>query len=121
MKRGARKAAAAAKITPAPVQEIRTEARIEICRSFSFKINSGHYDPAKQYESQDFFCSQKVHCLPEEMEDASQAAYAFCKRQVLVAANEAIAELRAQRDERSGPKRGNGGIGSARPPQDWNS
>lgn len=106
---------------PASMALIKSDDRmIEVCRSFSFKLNCGHYDPSKQYESQDFFCSQKVFCLPEQAEDASLAAYAFCKRQVLVAFNEAVADLRAQRDERIAPskqpvKAATNGINGPRP------
>lgn len=55
---------------------------IEVARSFSFKLNAGNY------ESRDFFCSQKAECLPENAEATSEALHAFCKAQVLKAVNE---------------------------------
>lgn len=54
-------------------------ARIEVARSFSFKLNVGNY------ESRDFFCSQKAECTHEDAESVSEALHGFCKRQVLAA------------------------------------
>lgn len=50
---------------------------VEVARSFSFKLNVGNY------ESRDFFCSQKAECRAEEAEATSDKLYAFCKAQVL--------------------------------------
>lgn len=70
-------------------------ARIEIARSFSFKLNVGNY------ESRDFFCSQKAECRPDEAEQVSERVYQFCKAQVLKAVREyqeeAAAQFQAQR------------------------
>ena len=41
--------------------------RVEIARSFSYKLNVGNY------ESRDFFCSQKSECAIEESEEVSSA------------------------------------------------
>jgi hypothetical protein len=60
--------------------------RVEIARSFSFKLNAGNY------ESRDFFCSQKKECYEREAEETSEALYAFCKAQVM----KAVAEFRAE-------------------------
>lgn len=62
------------------------EGMIEIARSFSFKLNCGNY------ESRDFFCSQKSECKPEDAERVSEALHAFCKQQVMLAVNTWIAE-----------------------------
>jgi hypothetical protein len=51
--------------------------RVEIARSFSFKLNLGNY------QSADFFCSQKSECAAEDAEAASEALYAFCRKQVM--------------------------------------
>ena len=51
--------------------------RVEIARSFSYKLNVGNY------ESRDFFCSQKSECAIEESEEVSSALYGFCRSQVL--------------------------------------
>lgn len=51
--------------------------RVEIVRSFSYKLNAGHY------ESRDFFCSQKAECEAEDAEATSELLYEFCKREVL--------------------------------------
>lgn len=50
---------------------------VEIARSFSYKLNCGNY------ESRDFFCSQKAECKPEDAEIVSESLYNFCKRQVM--------------------------------------
>lgn len=54
---------------------------VEIARSFSFKLNCGNY------ESRDFFCSQKAECKPEDADKTSELLHAFCKEQVLKAVN----------------------------------
>lgn len=56
---------------------VRITGRVEIVRSFSFKLNVG------QYESRDFFCSQKAECAAEDMEEIGDAVYQFCKSQVM--------------------------------------
>jgi len=57
-------------------------ARVEIARSFSFKVNRGNY------ESSDYFCSQKGECALEDAEDFSERLYQFCKAQVMKAVRE---------------------------------
>ncbi len=59
---------------------------VEIARSFSFKLNLGNY------QSADFFCSQKGECREDEAEEFSEKLYQFCKRDVLRAVNEAKKE-----------------------------
>lgn len=58
---------------------------VEIARSFSYKLNVGNY------ESRDFFCSQKAECPIDDAERVSDALHAFCKTQVL----KALADYRA--------------------------
>lgn len=56
---------------------------MEIARSFSFKLNVGNF------ESRDFFCSQKAECEdPADAEKLAEALHAFCKTQVLKAVSE---------------------------------
>lgn len=50
---------------------------IEIARSFAFKLNVGNY------ESRDFFCSQKSECIESEAEATSRRLFDFCRRQVM--------------------------------------
>lgn len=50
---------------------------VEIARSFSYKLNTGNY------ESRDFFCSQKVECRAGDAEEISERVYQFCKSQVM--------------------------------------
>ena len=56
--------------------------KVEIARSFAFKLNCGNY------ESRDFFCSQKTEVEESEAEKASEALYLFCKREVMKSVNE---------------------------------
>ena len=55
---------------------------VEVARSFSYKLNAGNY------ESRDFFCSQKVECRAEDAEVISDRIHAFCRAQVLKAVNQ---------------------------------
>lgn len=55
---------------------------VEVARSFSFKLNAGNY------ESRDFFCSQKAECLAADAEDTSEKLYQFCKAQVMKSVRE---------------------------------
>lgn len=63
----------------------------EIARSFSYKLNVGNY------ESRDFFCSQKSECTFEEAETVAEALHDFCKKQVMKAVAAYRAEAAAQR------------------------
>ena len=50
--------------------------KVEIARSFSFKLNLGGYQTA------DFFCSQKSEVPEEEAEKKSEELYKFCQKEV---------------------------------------
>ena len=52
---------------------------IEVVRSYSFKLNAGNY------ESRDFFCSQKAECYEDEAIEASERLHAFCENEVMKA------------------------------------
>lgn len=58
----------------------------EVTRSFSYKLNAGNY------ESRDFFCSQKSECTWDDVESVSNALHEFCKKQVM----KAVADYKAQ-------------------------
>jgi hypothetical protein len=66
--------------------ELKVPVFTEIVRSFAYKVNAGNY------ESRDFFCSQKAECKIEDAEKTSALLYEFCKTQVLNA-------VRAWKDE----------------------
>lgn len=51
--------------------------RVQISRSFSFRLNAGNY------ESREFFCAQKAECEAADMEAIGEAVYQFCKRSVM--------------------------------------
>ena len=55
---------------------------VEVVRSCSFKLNLGNY------QSMDFFCSQKAQCLPDEADQVSADLYEWCYDQVMASANE---------------------------------
>jgi hypothetical protein len=59
---------------------------VEIARSFSFKLNAGNY------ESRDFFCSQKAEVPENEAEKTSEKLYQFCKKEVM----KSIADYKAE-------------------------
>lgn len=54
---------------------------VEVCRSFSYKLNVGNY------ESRDFFCSQKSEVSEKDAEKASESLYEFCKNEVIKSVN----------------------------------
>lgn len=62
--------------------------RTEITRSWSYKLNMGNY------ESRDFFCSQKAECERKDAEAIAQSLHAFCKSQVMKAVREYQEELK---------------------------
>lgn len=52
----------------------KIEGRVEIARSFSFKLN---------INGTVFFCSQKAECDAEDAEEIAERLYQFCKASVL--------------------------------------
>lgn len=63
--------------------------RVEITRSFSYKLNTGNY------QTVDFFCSEKSEVDEKDAEKASEALYRFCKAQVMRDVNAYKRELDA--------------------------
>jgi len=59
----------------------KEEKLVEIVRSFSYKLNLGNYQTA------DFFCSQKAECYENEVEEVSARLYEFCKNEVVKSVN----------------------------------
>jgi len=74
----------------------RPVTRVEIVRSFSYKLNVAAYG-GPQYESRDFFCSEKAECSIQDADEVSFALYQFCKHQVLQSVKEYIADMSRQR------------------------
>ncbi len=68
---------------PIPTTSTTLARLIEVARSFSYKLNIGNY------QSLDFFCSEKAECLEAEREAKSQALYSFCKAEVMRSVREA--------------------------------
>ena len=66
---------------------------VEIARSFSVKCNLGNY------ESADFFCSQKMEVPENEAKRASAMLFEFCKEEVLNSAGQFIEERKKNIDE----------------------
>lgn len=67
--------------------------RIEVCRSYSYKLNlANHGGP--QYESADFFASRKMECDYEVRELVSQELYEECVAEVRAAVVTFIDEMR---------------------------
>lgn len=56
--------------------------KVEIARSFSFKLNVGNY------ETRDFFCSEKAEVDEEDAEKTSEKLYEFCKNEVMKSVNQ---------------------------------
>jgi hypothetical protein len=68
------------------------EPKIEIARSFSFKLNIGNY------QSADFFCSAKKEVRESDYLLESEALYQFCKLQVVKDVNEYKREIDDQKN-----------------------
>lgn len=82
--------------TPAPIVKAKPVVRVEIARSFSYKLNAG----AGTYESRDFFCSEKAECAIEDQLEVSAALFAFCRQQVLLSVKQYIDDMNAQRSSK---------------------
>lgn len=74
-------------IQPVTIVEPEPRKMVEVTRSFSFRLNLGNY------ESADFFCSQKAQCWPEQVDEVSRDLYEFCIDQV----QQAIKDFKARR------------------------
>lgn len=72
------------------------EQLVEIARSFSYKVNTGDYQP------KDFFCSQKAECNESEAEKVSESLHEFCKKEVMKSVNKYLKEITPKVEE---PKR----------------
>ena len=64
---------------------------VSITRSFAFKLNLGNY------ESADFFCSQKTDCAPEAADSVSADLYEFCVDEVMKSVKD-LKERRARNE-----------------------
>ena len=69
---------------------------VEVARSFSYKLSESECHLIPKFASRDFFASQKAQCRAADAEAVSEQVYQFCKRQVMKAVREYIAELEAQ-------------------------
>ena len=83
-----------AKGTPLAPERPKPSGIVEVVRSVSFKLNLGNY------QSMDFFCSQKAQCLPEEVDAVSADLYEWCYEEVMKSANE-VRRKQAAKAERS--------------------
>ena len=67
-----------------PIIGQRTAAQpqtVEVCRSFSRKLNLANYG-GQQYESADFFASRKVECSTDDAARVSAQLYDECVAEV---------------------------------------
>ena len=68
---------------------------IGITRSFSYKLNLG------DYQSADFFCSQRAECDPAMAQEVSRDLDQFCQDEV----REAILNFKRAREAKIAPQR----------------
>ena len=83
---------------------IKTERTVEVCRSFSYKMNlSNHGGPA--YESVDLFASRKMQVTESDAPRVSEELYQECMAEVRGAIERIKANMRskieAQRERKS--------------------
>lgn len=77
-------------LAPAPVGPV-----IEVCRSFSYKLNCEDVNPAMKYQSRDFFASWKAQAATmEEAAALSERLYAQAMNDVLKSAHDYTKLLR---------------------------
>ena len=69
----------------------QTGRQVEILRSVSFKLNLGNY------QSMDFFCSQKAQCDESEAEAVSADLYEWCYDQVIASVKD-VKEKQARKE-----------------------
>ncbi len=67
---------------------------VEVVRSFSFKLNLGNY------QSADFFCSQKAQCERPEADQVSTDLYEWCYDQVMDAVKDVQRKQAAKQAQR---------------------
>lgn len=77
-------------IRPKPVT------RVEVCRSFAYKLNCANHGGA-QFESRDFFASEKAECSIDDAAGVSAALYQFCRTEVMRSVKEYLREMADQR------------------------
>lgn len=69
---------------------------IEVCRSYSRKLNLQAYG-GNAYESADFFASRKMECAYEDRAWVSQQIYEECVEEVQESMRLFVEEIRARR------------------------
>jgi len=74
-----------------PAVTERTLGTSEVVRSVSFKLNLGNY------QSMDFFCSQKAQCDRDEVDSVSTDLYDWCYDQVM-ASVKGVKEKQARKE-----------------------
>ena len=67
---------------------------VEVVRSVSFKLNLGNY------QSMDFFCSQKAQCPADEVDTVSADLYDWCYDQVMESVRD-VKRKQALKNERT--------------------
>jgi hypothetical protein len=70
----------------------KLEGRMEVVRSFSYKLNVGNY------ESRDFFCSAKGSCDAADVDSISLSLDEYVQAQVLASVKEYRSKLNSQRE-----------------------
>jgi hypothetical protein len=67
---------------------------VEVVRSVAFKLNLGNY------QSMDFFCSQKAQCPADEVDQVSADLYDWCYDQVMESVRD-VKRKQALKNERT--------------------
>ena len=69
--------------TPMDGAQPEPEHRVEVVRSFSYKLNLKQADGSPAYEDCQFFCSKKDYCDREDAAELSRDLFEFCMDEVL--------------------------------------
>ncbi len=81
---------------PEPRLAEAAEGTVEVCRSFSRKLNLQNYG-GNAFESVDFFASRKMQCNAEFRDEVSAELFDECVAEVRTAMAEYIANMKKRR------------------------
>lgn len=74
-------------------RKLDPEAKIEICRSYSYNLSNQWYKGGKQYESASFFASRKMECAVSAAPWVSEQLFEECVAECRAAALSHIRRL----------------------------
>lgn len=87
--------------TPAAIAPPEPIKLVSVTRSYSRKLNFERVDPARKYESADFFASQTAYVEPGREAEASRALFKFVREEVIADYNAEIDFIQEEKVQRT--------------------